>query len=44
MPAYLNRPCVAIHGMYPHSGHFYRPYVPYPELNLVDFLEWLELK
>jgi len=42
--AYLNRPYVSVRGMYPHSGHFYRPYVPYPELNLVVFFEWLELK
>ncbi len=41
MPAYFNRPYIAIRGLYSRRGHFYRPYIPYPELNWVDFFEWI---
>ena len=41
MPAYFNQPYIAIRGMYSRRGQFYRPYIPYPELNWVDFFEWI---
>ena len=41
MPDYFNTPYIAIRGMYSRRGQFYRPYVPYPELNWVDFFEWI---
>jgi len=41
MPAYFKQPYSAIRGMYSRRGQFYRPYIPYPELNWADFFEWL---
>jgi hypothetical protein len=40
LPDYFNRPYIAIRGMYSRRGQFYRPYIPYPELNWVDFWGW----
>lgn len=41
LPDAFNKPYWAIRGMYSRRGHFYRPYIPYPELNLNDFISWL---
>lgn len=41
LPDYFNRPFIAIRGMYSRRGQFYRPYIPYPELNWADFFRWL---
>lgn len=40
LPAYFQRDYWAIRGMYSRRGQFYRPYVPYPELNWADFFLW----
>lgn len=42
-PEYLQYPWWAIRGMYSRKGQFYAPYVPFPELNWSDFLEWAVL-
>jgi hypothetical protein len=39
-PEYLNHAWWAIRGMYSRKGHFYAPYVPFPEFNWSDFLGW----
>jgi hypothetical protein len=39
-PEYLGYAWWAIRGMYSRKGHFYAPYVPFPEFNWVDFLSW----
>ena len=41
LPDAFNKPYIAIRGLYSRRGHFYRPYIPYPELNWIDFLTWL---
>lgn len=41
MPAYFKEPYLAIRGMYSRRGQFYRPYIPYPELNWEDFWVWM---
>ncbi len=41
IPIYFNQPYLAVRGMYSRRGQFYRPYIPYPELNWPDFLIWL---
>jgi hypothetical protein len=41
LPDYFNQPYIAIRGMYSRRGQFYRPYIPYPELNWADFWGWL---
>jgi len=41
MPEYWNRPYWAIRGLYSRRGQFYRPYIPYPQLNWMDFLMWI---
>lgn len=41
LPEYWDRPYWAIRGMYSRRGQFYRPYIPYPELNWFDFASWL---
>ena len=40
-PLYLKDPWWAIRGLYSRGGHFYRPYIRFPELNWSDFLSWL---
>jgi hypothetical protein len=40
-PPYLKDPWWAIRGLYSRGGHFYRPYIRFPELNWSDFLGWL---
>ena len=40
-PPYLRDPWWAIRGLYSRGGHFYRPYIRFPELNWSDFLGWL---
>jgi hypothetical protein len=42
-PAYLKEPWWAIRGLYSRKGHFYAPYVMFPELNWPDFLSWIVL-
>ena len=45
IPFYFNRPYLAIRGLYSRRGQLYRPYIPYPQLNWVDFWTWvLDLK
>lgn len=41
IPAYFDRPYWAVRGLYSRRGQFYRPYVPYPQLNWTDFMAWL---
>jgi len=41
LPDYFNQPYIAIRGMYSRRGQFYRPFIPYPELNWTDFWSWL---
>jgi len=41
LPEYWNRPYWAIRGLYSRRGQFYRPYIPYPQLNWYDFISWL---
>lgn len=41
IPGYFNRPYWAIRGLYSRRGQFYRPYIPYPELNWHDFWSWV---
>lgn len=41
MPEYWDRPYWAIRGLYSRRGQFYRPYIPYPELNWHDFVSWI---
>jgi hypothetical protein len=41
LPRAFNVPYVAIRGMYSRRGQFYRPYLPYPQLNWVDFWKWV---
>ena len=40
-PGYLNHPWWAVRGMYSRKGHFYPPYMPFPEFNWPDFLSWI---
>jgi hypothetical protein len=40
-PLYLKEPWWAIRGMYSRKGHFYKPYILFPEFNWPDFLDWL---
>lgn len=41
IPAYFNRRYIAIRGLYSRRGQFYRPFIPYPQLNWGVFLEWI---
>ncbi len=41
IPGYFNRPYLAIRGLYSRRGQLYRPYIPYPQLNWVDFWSWM---
>jgi hypothetical protein len=40
-PPYLNEPWWAIRGLYSRKGHFYPPFITFPELNWVDFSNWI---
>lgn len=40
-PEYLSFPWWAIRGLYSRKGQFYEPHIPFPELNLPDFVVWL---
>jgi hypothetical protein len=40
-PSYFNRPYFAIRGMYSRRGQFYRPYIPFPQMNWPDLISWL---
>jgi hypothetical protein len=40
-PPYLKEPWWAIRGMYSRKGHFYEPYILFPEFNWPDFINWL---
>jgi hypothetical protein len=44
MPNYFKKPYIAIRGLYSRRGQFYRPYLPFPELNWVDFFAWIGQK
>ena len=44
IPSYFDRPFLAIRGLYSRRGQLYRPYIPYPQLNWVDFMNWLASK
>ncbi len=39
LPNVYSREFIAIPGMYSRRGQFYRPFIPYPELNWFDFLK-----
>ena len=39
-PEYVRGPWWAIRGLYSRKGAFYPPYLPLPQLNWEDFLEW----
>lgn len=41
LPSYFNQDFWAVRGLYSRRGQFYRPYIPYPQLNWVDFGAWL---
>lgn len=41
IPPYFNRPYASIRGLYSRRGQLYRPYIPYPQLNWVDFFSWV---
>lgn len=41
VPEYFKHNYIAIRGMYSRRGQFYRPFVPFPELNWPDFVGWL---
>ena len=41
LPLYFNDPLIAIRGLYSRRGQFYEPFVPFPDLNWTDFLEWV---
>lgn len=43
LPEYFNRPYWAIRGMYSRRGQFYRPHIPFPQLNWPDFFLWLSV-
>jgi hypothetical protein len=40
-PLYLKDPWWAIRGLYSRGGHFYRPFIRFPELSWPDFMSWL---
>ncbi len=40
MPEYWNQPYWAIRGLYSRRGQFYRPFLPYPQMNWFDFISW----
>ena len=40
-PEYVRGPWWAIRGLYSRKGAFYAPYFPLPQLNWVDFFEWV---
>jgi hypothetical protein len=40
-PEYFNSPSWAIRGMYSRKGQFYKPYLPFPQMNWPDFLGWM---
>jgi hypothetical protein len=40
IPNYFDRDYWAIRGLYSRRGQFYRPFIPYPQLNWVDFWSW----
>ena len=41
LPGSFSGPYWEIRGLYSRRGHFYRPYIPYPEVNWHDFISWL---
>jgi hypothetical protein len=41
LPNYFNRPYFSIRGLYSRRGQLYRPYVPFPQLNWLDFISWI---
>lgn len=41
IPDYFIRPYWAIRGLYSRRGHLYAPYLPVPQFNWSDFLEWM---
>lgn len=43
IPPYFDKEFLPIRGLYSRRGQFYRPYVPYPEFNWVDFFSWLAI-
>lgn len=40
-PEYVRGPWWAIRGLYSRKGAFYAPYLPLPQLNWLDFIEWV---
>lgn len=40
-PEYVRGPWWAIRGLYSRKGAFYAPYLPLPQLNWLDFVEWV---
>lgn len=41
IPEYFKEPYWAIRGLYSRRGQFYRPFIPFPELNWHDFISWI---
>lgn len=41
LPEWGSTPFWAIRGMYSRKGQLYRPFLPFPELNWLDFLGWV---
>jgi len=40
-PEYVRGPWWAVCGLYSRKGAFYAPFFPLPQLNWVDFIEWV---
>ena len=43
-PKYLQPPWWAIRGLYSRKGQFYDPWLPFPDINWPDFLDWFVLQ
>lgn len=41
IPPYFKEEYIAIRGLYSRRGQFFKPNIPYPELNWPDFIRWL---
>jgi Transglutaminase-like superfamily len=41
MPTYFSDEYIAIRGLYSRRGQFYKPHLPYPEVNWPNLMEWL---
>ena len=41
LPDYFQIKYFAVRGMYSRKGFFYPPRLPFPELNWIDFLNWV---